>query len=117
MANEPERKLLTEEQAKEREERLRAAGITPRREQTSIITLLRKREIEDPLEDDDGSGRRGRVRPMKVTIVRLPDGARSTRSRDYGLPDVSSRTGCRGPRSRPGSACSRSRAEWVRRSK
>ena len=48
---------LTEKEAREREERLLAAGFIPRREKIAVITLLNATApTEDPLEDDDGSG-------------------------------------------------------------
>jgi hypothetical protein len=55
-----ERKPLTEAGAREREERLRAAGITVVNPETSTVTLLTNVAEDDRaadlLEDDDGSG-------------------------------------------------------------
>ena len=52
----PKKKLLTEAEAKERDERLKAAGIKLENPApgTATITLLKRKR--DLLEDDDGSG-------------------------------------------------------------
>jgi hypothetical protein len=58
---------LTEEEAREREERVLKAGLVPEGASTTTITLLKKATADESLQDDGRLG--SRVRRTRIGIV------------------------------------------------